>query len=146
MTLAMFGSAPPSGVEMLTAWLAPLAALQSPVVTVAGERKADDPLPFWLVTKIPGSDDKVTEYATYSVSSIVTGSLATAEDLSWLAHRRIEALGPPLAPQQPVTISGGRIVKADWVHADQTPHYEYYSDTVRRFVARYDIDLRFIAV
>lgn len=73
-------------------------------------------------------------------------TLAAAEDLAMQAHRRILALGPPLSPQRRVTISGGRVVWADSVSTDQGPFYLYYSDSIRRFVARYDIDLRFVAV
>lgn len=134
----LYGSLPPSGVELLVAWLSPLG-------DAAGERKAGDPLPFWLVSRVAGPDDKITDHGTYSVHSMAD-SLAAAEDHALLAHRRILALGPPLAPQRRVAISGGRTVFADMVKTDLFPRYEYYSDNIRRYVARYDIDLRFIAV
>lgn len=141
----LFETAPPSGVEILVAWLSPLGATQSPPVTVAAERKANDPLPFWLISRVAGLDDKISDQGTYSVHSMAS-TLDTAESLSLLAHRAVSALGPPLAPQRRVTISGGRIVFADRVATDTFPRYEYYSDTVRRFIGRYDIDLRFVAV
>lgn len=141
----LFDTAPPSGVELLTALLSPLGAAQLVPVLVAGERKAGDPLPFWVVSRVAGLDDKVTDHGTFSVHSFAT-TLAAAEDLALLAHRAVSALGPPLAPQRRVTISGGRIVMVDEVSTDLFPRYEYYSDTVRRFVARYNIDLRFVAV
>jgi hypothetical protein len=134
----LFGSLPPSGVEILVAWLSPLG-------DASAERKAGDGLPFWLVSRVAGPDDKITDHGTYSVHSMAE-SLTAAEDHALLAHQRILALGPPLAPQRRVTISGGRVVFADKVTTDLFPRYEYYSDNIRRYVARYDIDLRFIAV
>lgn len=134
----LFGFLPPSGVEMLVAWLSPLGP-------AAGERKAGDPLPFWLVSRVAGPDDKITDHGTFSVHSMAE-TLTEAEDQALLAHQRILALGPPLAPQRRVTISGGRMVFADRVMTDLFPRYEYYSDTIRRYVARYDIDLRFAPV
>ncbi len=134
----LFDTLPPSGVEMLVAWLSPLGA-------AAGERKAGDPLPFWMVSRVAGPDDKITDHGTFSVHSMAE-TLVEAEDQALLAHRRILALGPPLAPQRRVTISGGRMVFADMVMTDLFPRYEYYSDTIRRYIARYDIDLRFVPV
>jgi hypothetical protein len=134
----LYPALPPSGVEILVAWLSPLGE-------AAAERKAGDPLPFWLVSRVAGLDDKITDHGTFSVHSMAE-SLAAAEDHALLAHQRILALGPPLAPQRRVTISGGRVVFADMVKTDLFPRYEYYSDNIRRYVARYDIDLRFIAV
>jgi hypothetical protein len=129
-------------VEVLVAWLSPVAVLNNG--GVGGERLPGDPLPFWLVNRVAGPDDKVTDHGTYSVHSLAD-TLAGAEDWSILGHRRILALGPPLAAQERVTISGGRIVMADMVMTDQAPFYLYYSDTIRRLVGRYFVDLRFIA-
>lgn len=131
----LYGFAPPSGVEMLVAWLTPLGS-------VAAERQAGDPLPFWLVSRVAGPDDKITDHGTFSVHSLAE-TLAAAEDFAMLAHQRILTLGPPLAPQRRVALTGGRTVWADKVTTDLFPRYEYYSDTIRRFVGRYDIDLRF---
>lgn len=128
---------------MIVAWLTPIALANGG--GVAGERRPNDPLPFWLVTHAAGVDDKVTEYSTFSVSSMAE-TLAEAQDWAMLGHRRMLVLGPPLAAQQRVAISGGRTVFADKVMTDQVPRYEYYSDTIRRLIGRYDIDLRFVAV
>jgi hypothetical protein len=141
----LFGSLPPSGVELLVAWLEPIALAHVPPGDVRGERKAGDPLPFWLVSRVAGLDDKVTDRGTYSVHSMAD-NMDAAGEFALLAHQRILTLGPPFAPQRRVTISGGREVFADSVTTDLFPRYEYYSDNIRRFVARYDIDLRFIAV
>lgn len=137
----LYGLRPPSGVELLVAWLAPVCVDQG-MGAVAAERQAGDPLPFWLVSRVAGLDDKVTDHGTFSVHSLAE-SLAGAEDWALLAHDRILTLGPPLAPQRRVSISGGRTAWADQVMTDLFPRYEYYSDTIRRFVGRYDIDLRF---
>lgn len=143
MTEPLFGFAAPDGVEMIVAWLTPIALANGG--GVAGERRPGDPLPFWLVSHAAGVDDKVTEYSTFSVSSMAD-SLVAAQDWATLGHRRMLTLGPPFAPQRRVIISGGRTVFADKVTTDQVPRYEYYSDTIRRLIGRYDIDLRFVAV
>lgn len=142
MTVELLDRAAPSGIEMLVAWLFPVAVAN--LGGVGAERKAGDSFPFWLVSRVAGPDDKITDYGTYSVHSLAE-SMTAAEDWSLLGHRRILTLGPPLAPQRRVTISGGRIVMADRVATDMAPRYEYYSDSIRRLVARYDIDLRFVA-
>jgi hypothetical protein len=128
---------------MIVAWLEPIALANGG--GVAGKRRPGDPLPFWLVSRVAGPDDKVTDYGNYSVHSLAE-DLAAANEWAMLAHRRMLVLGPPLVAQQRVTISGGRTVFADKVATDLFPRYEYYSDTIDRFVARYDVDLRFVAV
>jgi len=138
VTVLLGWEAPPGG-EMLIAWL-------TPIGRAGAKRKSGDVLPYYMVNRVAGPDDKVTDYGTYSVHSFAA-SYTAAEDAARLAHRRILALGPPLAPQRRVTISGGRIVQADRVMTDQAPFWLKYSDEVNleRFVARYDIDLRFVA-
>lgn len=57
------------------------------------------------------------------------------------------ALGPPMAPQQRVALAGGRTVFVDGVETADPPSWQDYGENgIHRFVARYTIDLRFIAV
>lgn len=130
--------APPSGLEMLVAWLTPLGA--------CGVKKPNtSTLPYRMVTRVAGADDKITDTGTYSVHTFAA-TMAAAEAAAWETHRRILTLGPPFAPQRRVTISGSRQVFADRVETDQSPFWlDYGVETIQRFVARYIIDIRFTA-
>ena len=134
----MLGRRAPSGVELLIAWLKPLSA------DVGPQRPSGGALPYRMVTAVAGSNDKITEKGVYSVHDFAA-TYEAAETQAMETEDRILALGPPLAPQQRVTISGGRIVFADSVTTALKPIWQDFGDnTVFRFVARYAIDLRII--
>ena len=125
-----------SGVELIIKWLTPLAE-------VGPRRPVNAVLPFVAVSRPAGSDDKVTESGIYQVDSFHS-SLDAAEQLSNLVHQRMLALGPPLAPQQRVTISTG-VVFVDSVSTSQSPVWmPGFTDAapIERFVARYSVDIR----
>jgi len=129
-----------SGTEVIRAWLLPLGipagALRPPSVT-----------PYRLINRVAGSDDKITDSGVYSVHDFAA-TYDAAEANSELTRSRIHQLGPPLAPQARVTISGGRIAIADSVVTDQAPFWLKHNDdpNLWRFVARYRIDFRFVAI
>lgn len=141
----LFGYAPPDGIEALIVWLSAI-----------GETRANRPpgavFPFYMVTKPAVSDDKITESGIYRVHSFSTASggvsaLKMASDAARAAHRRVLAMGPPIASQQPITVAGGRTVACDGVQTKLGPVWERYSDdgSIERFVAEYQIDWRFAA-
>jgi hypothetical protein len=142
VTLALFNWMPPSVSEFVVAWLRPLGDPNG----VGLERPSGAVLPYRMVTRVAGSDDKITESSVVSVHTFAD-NMDDAETAAQLTHRRMLALGPPLASQQPVTMSDSSVVVADCVTTKQSPIWVDYDDnTIRRFVARYEIDLRFRSV
>ncbi len=125
-----------SGLELLIAWLAPLGE-------VGAQRGPGDVLPFRLVECVAGADDKVTDKSIYQVSTFAA-TLEQAEHEAALTHQRMQQLGPPLAPQQRVTISGDRVVFVDAVTTSQRPIWVQFTEAaaIVRFVARYSVEIR----
>lgn len=131
----------PSVSEVVVAWLAPI----GPANGVSVERPTGDVLPYRMVTRVAGKDDKITDCAVVSVHTFAT-SMTLAESEARLTHRRMLELGPPIVGQQSVTISGDQVVMVDSVETSMAPVWIDYEDNqIRRFVARYAIDLRFVA-
>ena len=124
-----------SGIELVIQWLTPLAE-------VGPRRPAKAPLPFLVVSRPAGSDDKVTDSGIYQVDTFHT-NLDAAEQLALDVHQRMLILGPPLAPQQRVTISTGTVF-VDSVTTSQSPVWmPGFTDAapIERFVARYAVDI-----
>lgn len=125
-----------SGIELIIAWLSDLGE-------VGAQRGPDGPLPYRLVEAVAGSDDKVTDSGIYQVSTFAA-TFDAAEYEASLTHRRMLELGPPLAPQQRVTISGDQVVFVDSITTSQRPIWIQFTEAapIVRFVARYSIDIR----
>jgi len=136
----------PSVTEFVTVWL----ATQFGATGVGAERPTatpanPTPLPYRMVNRVSGHDDKVFESNIVSVHTFAD-SMTDAEAAAYVTHRWMLALGPPIVGQQPVTISNSQVVVADCVSTMQSPIWVDYEDVnLRRFVARYEIDLRFVA-
>lgn len=137
------------GVELLIAWALPLCTQQG--WSVGPARDPSQLLPQIVITDAaPGTplDDKITELGIYSVHVLVDGADRAAAEVAGrgiarLLHRRILALGPPLAPQQAVTLSGGRTAWADQVLTALKFRPEPYGDAkVFHLIGRYRVDLR----
>lgn len=132
---------PPSVSELVIVWLRPLGDANG----VGLDRPSGGVLPYRMVTPVAGDDDKITQTSIVSVHTFGT-DMDTAEAAAQITHQRMLLLGPPLVVQQPVTLSSGATVMADSVTTKLIPTWVDYEDNViRRFVARYEIDLRFIA-
>lgn len=151
MSVELFGFDAPDGVEMLIAWLLPLKDVDGR--EVGPIRDSLDSLPYSMVQGPAGTDDKVTDHGIYQVDDFATGATKAqaferAQSQARLTRRRILALGPPLAPQRRVTLSDGSIVWADSVTTSVKYHWEPYGDNtiVQRFVSRFAVDLRMVAV
>lgn len=140
--MTVFPWAAPSANEFVTAWL--IAQTGDPL-SVGMERPTGAVLPYRMVNRVAAKDDKVTDSSTISVHTFAA-SMPDAEAAASLTHQWMLALGPPWAAQQQVTISTGTFV-ADCVETSQGPLWIEYEDTqIWRFVARYEVDLRFVAV
>lgn len=125
-----------SGIELIIQWLSPLGE----VGAVRGPGAA---LPFRLVQCVAGSDDKITDSGIYQIDTFAA-TFDAAETQARLTHERMLRLGPPLAPQQRITLVGGAVVFVDSVTTSQRPTWLQYTDAapVSRFVARYAVDIR----
>lgn len=127
--------AAPSAAEVVITWLAELGE-------VGPERPAGAALPYRWVNVVAGADDKVTERLIVSVHTFAE-TFDAAELEARRTHQRMLQLGPPLAPQQAVTLYDNTVAKVDSVTTSQTPIWsDYGENTVHRFVARYTIELR----
>jgi hypothetical protein len=135
---------PPSVTEFVTTYL----AAQFGVTGVGAEKPVSTgtnptPLPYRMVNRVSGMDDKVFESSIVTVHTFA-GSMASAEAAAYVTHGWMLSLGPPIVGQVPVTISNSQIVVADCVETKQSPVWLDYEDAdLRRFYARYEIELRF---
>jgi hypothetical protein len=101
-------------------------------------------LPYRMVNRVSGHDDKVFESSIVSVHTFAD-TMTDAESAAYVTHGWMLALGPPIVGQTAVTISTGSVM-ANCVETMQSPIWVDYEDTnLRRFVARYEIELRFTA-
>lgn len=126
----------------MRAWLLPLLdpATNNPV-PVRAKRKPNDPLPMRVLTRVGGPTTATTDQGLYSVHDLHADYTA-AETAAWATWRRMKLLDP-IRGQQAITV-GNDTVYVDGLVVAEAPRWEYYSDTVERFVARYRVDLRFV--
>lgn len=122
--------APPDVEELVVEWLSTLGA-------ASVMRPAGGVLPFRLVKRVAGGDDTITDRPVISVHTFDTDYTSASVEAR-LTHNRMLALRPWVR----VNITHGE-VWADYVDTHEGPHWEYYDQTVHRFVATYEIGLRF---
>lgn len=124
--------------EFIIAKLKPLGLFVGP------ERDEDDPLPGYVVTAVAGKSDRFLLCATVSVHSFAKDTddamaRAAASDAAWNADNLLISL----TPSDVITMSDGRPAGA-WVDPITPPMFADYRDPfIRRYVARYDVELRF---
>jgi hypothetical protein len=135
---AMARTLPPIGGEVLITWLEALS------IPVRPKRKAGDPTPQRVVTRIGGPATQFVDQGTYSVHDFHK-TFTGAESQAHETLSRMLAMGPPHTFQREIVLDSGLIVQVDRVSVSEMPHWEFYSDTVDRFVATYRVDLRFTA-
>ena len=109
------------------------------------ERKPNDPLPFTLVAHIAGAESAQQGIAdpVVSVHTLCDKSAGgpAARDAARDTHRRMLQL--IIDPK--VTLTGGRIVAVQYIEVVESPHWQYYSDTILRKCATYRIGLPYVA-
>jgi len=121
--------------EFLVAYLSPT------LVNVATEMEASPPLPFFLVKRITGGEDMVSDYAVVSIHCFATSRTA-ASDAATSMHAKMKALNAKTS----VTV-GGKAYGVDFRYVEEVPFYVDYEDkTLRRFVGRYRLGLRLLKV
>jgi hypothetical protein len=125
-----------SGIEVLIQWLKPLGE-------VGPQRAPGQVLPFRMVECVAGSDDKVVDSGIYQVSTFAA-NFEQAESAAAVTHERMLTLGPPLAPQQRITLASGDVVWVDSVTTSQRPLWIQFTEAAQvvRFVARYTVEIR----
>lgn len=125
---------PADAEDVIIAWLAPLGV-------VSAERPAGDVLPYRLVTRVAGSDNRITDSAVVSVHTFAATITAAATEARATHHRMLS-----LGPQDDVVMPDSTIVRVECVDTHQGPLWvDYEDDTIKRYVARYEINLRFVA-
>lgn len=113
-------------------------------IAVGPERQETDPLPFYVVTAVAGKSNRFMLCATVSVHSFAKDTddamaRAAASNAAWDADNLLISL----TPFDVITMSDGRPASA-WVCPITPPMYADYRDPfIRRYVARYDVELRF---
>lgn len=144
MTADLLDEDTPDVEDFCCAWLAPL-------LRTATERRNDDTLPFCVVTRIAGADDAHTGIDTAVVQLDIydgehDGRVAaqnaalTAKDV----HRRMTLLARELTT---VTLSTGALANADHVDTVIKPfRMDYANERIRRYTARYELGLSYVAV
>lgn len=131
--------APPDGVEVLIAWLSPLAECRS-------KRPTGAVLPFIRVVRTGGEESSFVDEGKYSIFTFAETEDG-ADALSKLVHRRIQLLASQFTGQQAVTISTGDVY-ADNVKIVEGPRpMDYLGDTIPAkiymFTAIYEVHLRY---
>lgn len=105
------------------------------------ERKADDPLPFYMVTGVANKSNRYILCATVSVHSFGK-TRAEASQAAWNADNLLLSL----TPGDSVTLPDGSVADGAWVCPAMSPIYADYEDPrVKRYVGRYTAELRFVA-
>lgn len=136
---ALYAYQAPPGLQVVQTWL------EVGGIPVKPKRKDGEPLPARMVVRIPiNTGSKLVDAALYRVHDFAKTFTAAEDNARW-TERRMLALAPPGATfQQRITLDGGQIVQADTCTNPKPYSWEYYSETVERFVAEYRVEFRFI--
>lgn len=126
MTVDLYPYESPDGTEMLTAWLAPLAAPAS----CSSEKPNGAPLPFIRVSRTGGTDDGVTDKGKYAIN-VYSEDEATGQEFARHVKRRALLLCPLFGGQNPVTISTGTFY-ADKILYETPKPLGYVDDSIPR--------------
>ena len=125
----------------LRGWLLPLAT--NPALVGSRRWQAGMGLPYFLVSRIAGPSDLISDYPTVRVHVFAADYTAASREAD-RAHRRMLLLARDLPD---VDLGGGVVASCASCDCDQTPREEPYGvDSVTRFVAQYSLELRFTAV
>jgi hypothetical protein len=122
-----------SAEKFMVAYLAPT------FTNVGTEMEHGAPKPFYLVRRVSGREDMVSDYPTMSVH-VFADTRTHAHDAARLMHVKMKALDAKVA----VTVEG-HDYSVDFVDVDEVPIWVDYDDkTVHRYVGRYTLGLRLL--
>lgn len=113
-------------------------AYLTPALTNVGiEMEANPPLPFFLVKRVAGLDDMVSDHPVVSVHCFAASRTA-ASDAAASMHALMKALTAKTS-----VVVGGISYGVDYRRVEEVPRYEDYDDkNIRRYVGRYGLGLR----
>lgn len=104
--------------------------------SVAVEMPSDPVMPFLLVTRIAGGDDRITDRGMVQIECFHS-SRDGANALARQMHYRIQQWTAKVGVTLPST---GLPVYVDRIETVQGPHYSDYGDeNLKRYVARYEV-------
>jgi hypothetical protein len=110
----------------------------SGLVNVSAEMPPTPPLPFYLINRLDGGDDWVTEYPCVSIHCF-DSTRTLASDAGRAMHKIMKNLTAKI----PILMSDGSYVNVDYVYVVESPTWRPYEDkTIWRYCGRYHIDLR----
>lgn len=140
----MFDREAPPGLRFLGAWIAPLGG--------AGARRDPkrDTLPFTLLQRYDGHQDKVTDRGFYQLDHLAKAdgsktAYTACEDYARLVQRRILYLRDHTWTE--VDVPDWGLATADFVKEIESYHDEPFADPqIVRMVSRFQIDLRLVPV
>ena len=114
-----------------------VAYLTSLFPNVGVEMEASPPLPFYLVNRVTGHDDMISDYPVVSVHSFAASRTA-ASDAATAVHTEMKLLTAKTS-----VVVAGSACGVDFLTVEDSPrHVDYDDKTVRRYVARYRFGLR----
>lgn len=143
----LLGEDAPDPVVLVLHWLQPLGEPHQ----FGMVRKENDPLPYWQVGLIAGSDNPTAGTAEATVSVHFMTQSVGGVDADTLAvrggrvtHRRMTELARH--PDHNITI-GDRVANVDWVETVELPSWRDYDDTqISRVKAVYRLGLSYVAL
>lgn len=107
------------------------------LVNVGIKMIPEDPMPFFLVRRITGGDDMVTDFPVVSIHTF-DSDIESCEDAAFRCHDLMKAL----TAKTTITF-GGADHSIDKIEVVETPKWvDYANDNLERYVARYRIHLR----
>lgn len=121
--------------NFLVSYLSPLA----PAGQVSIFMPPKPVMPFFLINRLSGGDDWVTDYSTVSIHCFNTTRSLAAQSAR-LMHQKMKAL----LPSSPAVLLGdGTYASVDYVYVIESPAWQEYEDkTIWRYCGRYQVDLR----
>jgi len=134
----LYGFIAPDVEEFVVAWLTPLGP-------TSVERPAGATLPYRMVNRVAGADD-LAIFSDDPVVSVHTfaATRTQAKTEARITHRRMLVLANN--PMTNVTITGG-LANVEYLETFEGPYWvDYLDKTISRYVARYRLGFKFIAV
>lgn len=145
MTVLLNEYQAPPGVSFLRAWLGPLGG--------AGARRAQgESLPFTLIQRYDGHEDRVTDVGYYQLDHLAgaasgKSAFTACDEYARLCTRRMTYLRDH--PWTEVTVPGWDTITADFVECVEAAHdpgFPYTETGIERLVSRWRVDLRLVPV
>lgn len=114
-----------------------IAYLRTWFTNVRTEMPNNPPFPFYLVNRVSGGDDMISDYPTVSIHAFNTNRLA-ASDAADAMHAKMKAL-----TAKTTVVVRGVNCGIDYIEVVESPMWIDYNDpNIKRYVGRYKFGLR----